>query len=83
MLYDLEPDQSVTGGAWYSGQEFDSEFVELLNQQCFHYLEQKASVAKEINLDPLSQRNGSYASSSDVCNYITELRISKVSKDGN
>ena len=41
MLYNLEPDRSVTGGAWYSDQDFESEFVEVLNQQCFKYLEQR------------------------------------------
>ena len=41
MLYNLEPDRSVTGGAWYSDQDFESEFVEVLNQQCLKYLEQK------------------------------------------
>lgn len=34
MLYELEPDSSLTGGAFYSEQEFDSQFVDLLNQQC-------------------------------------------------
>ncbi|OQR69782.1 DNA-directed RNA polymerase III subunit RPC6-like [Tropilaelaps mercedesae] len=38
MLYELEPDRSVTGGAWYSGQEFESEFVEILQQQCYRFL---------------------------------------------
>ena len=41
MLFNLEPDRSVTGGAWYSDQDFESEFVEVLNQQCFKFLEQK------------------------------------------
>jgi hypothetical protein len=41
MLYDVEPAQSVTGGAWYSDQDFESEFVEVLNQQCFKFLEQR------------------------------------------
>ncbi len=41
MLYNLEPDRSVTGGAWYSDQDFESEFVEVLNQQCYKFLEQK------------------------------------------
>ena len=38
MLYNLEPDHSVTGGAWYNEQDFDSEFVEILNQQCYRYV---------------------------------------------
>ena len=42
MLYHLEPDRSVTGGAWYSDQDFESEFVDILNQQ--------------VNLEELSHR---------------------------
>lgn len=41
MLYNLQPDRSVTGGAWYSDQDFESEFVEVLNQQCFKFLQTK------------------------------------------
>lgn len=78
MLYNLEPDRSVTGGAWYSEQEFESEFVEVLNQQCYKFLVQKAEDARETKVDPISQRNGSYASSNDVWKFISELGISKV-----
>ena len=38
MLFELEPDHSVTGGAWYSDQDFESEFVEILNQQCYRFV---------------------------------------------
>lgn len=49
MLYNLEPDRSITGGAWYSGQDFESEFVEVLNQQCYKFLQQKAeSTSTEV-----------------------------------
>ncbi len=34
MLYELEPDAALTGGAFYSEQKFDSEFAHLLNEQC-------------------------------------------------
>ena len=44
MLADLAPDESVTGGAWYSDQDFESEFVEVLNQQCLKYLQHKVSL---------------------------------------
>lgn len=43
MLYNLQPDRSVTGGAWYSDQDFESEFVEVLNQQCFKFLQTKVT----------------------------------------
>lgn len=41
MLYNLEPDTSVTGGAWYQDQDFEAEFVDVLNQQCYRFLEKK------------------------------------------
>jgi len=78
MLFNLEPDITVTGGAWYSDQDFESEFVEVLNQQCYKYLEQKAEQADKMNLDPLAKRNASYSSCYDVWKYISELGISKV-----
>ncbi|KAK6181593.1 hypothetical protein SNE40_009417 [Patella caerulea] len=78
MLYNLEPDRSVTGGAWYSDQDFESEFVEVLNQQCFKYLQQKAITAAEGKSDPVAQKNGSYASSSEIWTFISKLGISKV-----
>ncbi|XP_078315698.1 DNA-directed RNA polymerase III subunit RPC6-like [Crassostrea virginica] len=78
MLYNLEPDRSVTGGAWYSDQDFESEFVEVLNQQCFKYLEQRAAAAREAKSDPIAQRNASFTPLDDVWKYISELGISKV-----
>lgn len=27
MLYNMEPDRTITGGAWYQDQDFESEFV--------------------------------------------------------
>lgn len=78
MLYNLEPDASVTGGAWYSNQDFESEFVDILNQQCFKFLEQKGAEAQNMKVEPLLKRNRSYASSKEVWKYISELGISKV-----
>ncbi|KAH0514629.1 Protein transport protein Sec23B [Microtus ochrogaster] len=78
MLYNLQPDRSVTGGAWYSDQDFESEFVEVLNQQCFKFLQTKAETARESKQNPMIQRNSSFASSHEVWKYICELGISKV-----
>ena len=41
MLHGLTPDESLTGGAWYSDQDFESEFVEVLSQHCLKFLQQK------------------------------------------
>lgn len=78
MLFNLEPDRSITGGAWYSDQDFESEFVEVLNQQCHRFLQKKLTVARETSSDPLVEKNASFASSKEVWNFIQELGISKV-----
>ena len=68
----------MTGGAWYSEQDFESEFVDILNQQSFRYLHQKLEKARESTQGPLVTRNLSEASSKEVLQYISELGISKV-----
>nr|CAD7570895.1 unnamed protein product [Timema californicum] len=78
MLFNLEPDRSVTGGAWYCDQDFEAEFVDVLNQQCYRYLQQKSENIKDCKGGPIAARNISYASSKDVWKFISELGISKV-----
>lgn len=51
MLYNVEPDRSITGGAWYSDQDFESEFVDVLNQQSHRFLEQAAQNAKALQVE--------------------------------
>ncbi len=51
MLYELAPDESVTGGAWYSDQDFESEFVKVLNQQCHKFLKQKVRLIYTVTFD--------------------------------
>lgn len=79
MCYDLEPDSSVTGGAWYQDQDFESEFVDVLSQQCHRFLVQKWEDANKQGGGPYLTRNRSYATADDVHKFISELGISKVS----
>lgn len=76
MLYNLEPDSSITGGAWYQDQDFEAEFVDVLNQQCLRFLTEKAESAKALG--PILSRKKSYARVDEVHEFISELRISKV-----
>jgi len=78
MLYNLEPDHSVTGGAWYSDQDFESEFVEILNQQCYRFLHHKLEQSKASSAGPIAAKNSSMVSTSEVAKFITDLGISKV-----
>merc|ERR1712150_30103 len=41
MLYELEPSRELTGGAWYTEQEFDSEFIKILRDACYRYIEKQ------------------------------------------
>lgn len=77
MLYGLEPDKSVTGGAWYSGTEFESEYVQILHEQCYQFVKRQLVVPDE-NTDFVEARKASMVSSRDVKEYIDELKISNV-----
>ena len=35
MLYELEPAKELTGGPWYTDQDFDHEFIDELRTYCF------------------------------------------------
>jgi len=48
MLYDIQPDRSVTGGSWYTDQDFDSQFVDTLIMMCHRFLEQKVSTVDSL-----------------------------------
>lgn len=78
MLYGLEPDKSVTGGAWYSGTEFESEYVQILHEQCYAFVKRRSTPAADSNVDFVESRNLSLVSSSEVKEYIENLKISNV-----
>lgn len=78
MLYNLEPDRTITGGAWYQDQDFEAEFVDVLNQQCFRFLDKKREDNKDSRLGPIDARNSTFASSKEVWKFISDLGISKV-----
>ena len=78
MLYNLQPDRSITGGAWYQDQDFEVEFVDVLNDFCYKYLTKQKAKMSECKGGPLAAKNISYVSSKDVWRHITDLQISKV-----
>lgn len=48
MCYEIEPSTEITGGAWYTEQELDSEFIGVLQEACFKL------VANKEKLGPVS-----------------------------
>lgn len=79
MLYEITPDTSVTGGAWYQDQDFESEFVDVLNQQCLRFLIEKRDEALRGGGGPLFIKNRSYTTGDEVLKFISDLGISKIS----
>lgn len=79
MLYNLEPDCSLTGGAWYSDQEFESDFVDKLNQYCYKFLLLKKNSNNDLICDSVFIHNKLYATATEVCDFINNLGISNVS----
>ena len=47
MLYELEPSREITGGAWYTEQEYDAEFISVLREQCVNFIYSKDRVTLE------------------------------------
>jgi len=78
MLYNLEPDRSVTGGAWYSDHDFESEFVDILNQQCYRFLFHKLETSKACEGGPIAAKSSSMVTVAEVGQFISDLGISKV-----
>lgn len=81
MLYNLEPDRSVSGGAWYQDQDFEAEFVDVLNQQCLRFLQMRREQAIKLDEGPLAAHVMSCCSVSQVHKFISELGISKIALD--
>jgi len=78
MLFNLQPDQSVTGGAWYSENSFESEYVEVLNQQCYRFLEHRLRKSREEHSEPMAAKTASMVTVAEVQKFISDLGISKV-----
>lgn len=44
MLFNLTPSSEVTGGAWYTDQELDTEFIDSLKAACLKYIASRVSL---------------------------------------
>ena len=80
MLYELTPDETIGGGPWYSGDEFDTEFARVLNEQCARLLDERLEESiQKYPHDPFLQRTHSLISSVDLVAFINEMGIVTVS----
>lgn len=73
MLYHLEPDQSISGGTFYSQQQLDVELVNSLLMQIYQFLEHKYHSCT-VNHQAIKPHMYS-VSPFDILNHITNLNI--------
>jgi len=79
MLFDLQPDEALSGGTFYSDQQLDGQFVQTLVQLCNVFL-QSRSVEAERNFpnDPNAQREMANVSSTAVWEYVRDRGVLRV-----
>lgn len=58
MLFELEPAREITGGAWYTEQEFDAEFVAILKQQCLQVVQKQVGLRASLFDVPYAEPAG-------------------------
>ncbi|KAH7444706.1 hypothetical protein KP509_02G089100 [Ceratopteris richardii] len=51
MLAELKPSKELTGGAWYTDQQFDSEFINVMKQQCVQFVMKQGLASVETIAD--------------------------------
>ncbi|KAI8978120.1 RNA polymerase Rpc34 [Pilobolus umbonatus] len=79
MLYNLTPSSEVTGGAWYTDQELDVDFIDSLKAACLRYIASRSFPRIENIPDAVfGADHEHYATVTEVRRFITESRISSV-----
>ena len=73
MLYELTPDKSLTGGAWYGPQGFDVEYAEALAQCCVSILAKNKSTT-ETGANSLQRH---FMTSAQILKVIVDHKVSK------
>lgn len=81
MLYNMDPDRTVTGGAWYHDRDFEVEFVDVLNQQCLRFMRMRKEESEKCGQGPLVAKQKSMCTVKDVHKFISDLGISKINLD--
>ncbi|KAG2231280.1 RNA polymerase Rpc34 [Thamnidium elegans] len=79
MLYNLSPSSEVTGGAWYTDQELDTDFIDSLKAACLKYITSRSFPRTEGVTDAVfSADHEHYPTATEVRRFIAESRISSI-----
>uniref|UniRef100_A0A8R1DG55 DNA-directed RNA polymerase III subunit RPC6 n=1 Tax=Caenorhabditis japonica TaxID=281687 RepID=A0A8R1DG55_CAEJA len=79
ILFNMEPDMSLTGGTFYSDQQLDSELINTLISVCGSYASSRRKHAIDENPNNIQmQREASYIRPQEIAQFITEKRVLNV-----
>ncbi|KAF1797712.1 RNA polymerase Rpc34 [Mucor lusitanicus] len=79
MLFSLSPSSEVTGGAWYTDQELDTDFIDSLKAACLKYIMSRSFPRVEgVNDAVFGADHEHYPTATEVRRFITESRISSI-----
>ncbi|ORZ24721.1 RNA polymerase Rpc34 [Absidia repens] len=79
MLFDTTPSSEVTGGAWYTDQELDTDFIDSLKAACLKYILARSFPRNESVRDAVYGPDYEhYPTANEVRRFITESRISSI-----
>ncbi|ORX63196.1 RNA polymerase Rpc34 [Hesseltinella vesiculosa] len=79
MLFNTTPSSEVTGGAWYTDQELDVDFIDSLKAACLKYIAARSFPRLENVRDGVyGPEYEHYPTSTEVRRFITESRISSI-----
>ncbi|CEP18320.1 hypothetical protein [Parasitella parasitica] len=79
MLFNLTPSSEVTGGAWYTDQELDTDFIDSLKAACLKYIMSRSFPRVEgVNDAVFGADHEHYPTATEVRRFITESRISSI-----
>ncbi|KIJ45899.1 hypothetical protein M422DRAFT_59678 [Sphaerobolus stellatus SS14] len=88
MLSHLEPSVELTGGPWYSENELDTEFINMLTQACLRFIQDKSYPRSDVswetdvpseNQAPLYSINhsASYPTAKQIHSWLKNSRLSE------
>ncbi|KAI8068687.1 RNA polymerase Rpc34 [Gongronella butleri] len=79
MLFNTTPSSEVTGGAWYTDQELDIDFIDSLKAACLKYIIARSFPRIDNARDALyGPEYEHYPTATEVRRFITESRISSI-----
>ncbi|KAI8806598.1 RNA polymerase Rpc34 [Cladochytrium replicatum] len=77
MLFNLEPSIELTGGAWYTDQELDVEFIRQLTTTCYKYIYAK-SYPSMVNDAIFPATYSRYPTAREIQSYIKNAGITNI-----